>query len=185
MRGDQWGAMAAVVMALTGCGEDDTYTYDVTLDAETLAQVPTECSELVEPAQGPAVGLDAQQRWTIRRGEMDSMFLEVPDIDFQTPNNAYVINGDGEPDVLMGSVGADGGYQFIHIQTRLDEEHKLSALGNEHAFRIAIHNKDLDDAIQGTVWVRNEHVERDPVNGSTLASGCASAVRFTGRRVTE
>lgn len=68
MRGDQWGAMAAVVMALTGCGEDDTYIYDVTLDAETLAQVPTECSEFVEPAQGPAVGLDAQQRWTIRRG---------------------------------------------------------------------------------------------------------------------
>ncbi|NVI98514.1 hypothetical protein HV824_10310 [Myxococcus sp. AM009] len=185
MRGDQWGAMAAVVMALTGCGEDDTYLYDVTLDTETLANVPTECSEYVQPAQGPAVGLEAQQRWTLRKGELDSMFLEVPDIDFQTPNNAYVINGDGAPDVLMGSVGADGGYQFLHIQTRLDEEHELSALGNEHAFRIAIDTKKLEDTIQGTVWVRNEHVERDPVTGSTVASGCASAVRFTGRRARE
>lgn len=185
MRGYQWGAMAAVVVALTGCGEDDTYLYDVTLDAEMLANVPSECSEFVQPAQGPSVGLEAQQRWTVRKGELDSLTLEVPDIDFQTPNNAYFINGDGAPDVLRGSVGADGGYQFIHIQTRLDEEHKLTPLGNEHAFRIAIDTKKLGDDIRGTLWVRNELVERDPVTGSTVSSGCASAVRFTGRRVAE
>ncbi|WP_043709414.1 hypothetical protein [Corallococcus macrosporus] len=185
MRGMTWGLVAAVVVALTGCGEGDTYVYDVTLDAETLANVPTECAEYVQPAQGPAVGLAAQQRWMIRRGDMDSMFLELPDIDFETPNNAYVINGDGEPDVLTGSAGADGGYHFLHIQTRLEEDHALFRLGNEHAFRISINTKDLDDTIQGTVWVRNEHVEQDPITGASIASGCASALRFTGRRVTQ
>ncbi|GHG87598.1 hypothetical protein [Comamonas sp. JC664] len=184
MRGTTWGLLTAAV-GLLGCGGDDTFVYDVTVDAATLANVPVECSEGIQPAQGPAVGLAAEQRWTIRKGQMDSMTLELPDVDFQTPNNAYVINGDGEPDVLMGSVGADGGYQFLHIQSRLDETHKLSRLGNEHAFRVAINTKKLEDTIQGTLWLRNEFVDRDQVSGGTLATGCASAVRFTGRRVRE
>ena len=185
MREYRWGAMAAVVVALTGCGEDDTYLYDVTLAPETLANVSVECSEGVQALEGPAEGLAAEQRWTIRRGKMDSMTLELPDVDFQTPNNAYVINGDGAPDVLIGSEGASGGYQFLHIQSRLEEEHKLSPLGNEHALRIAIHNRRLDDTIQGGIWLRNEFVDRDQVSGGTLSTGCASSVRFTGRRVRE
>ncbi|WP_426757309.1 hypothetical protein [Myxococcus sp. Y35] len=177
--------MTAIAVALTGCGEDDTYVYDVTLDAANLGDVPTECSEFVVPVQGPAVGLEAQQRWVFRKGEMDSMSLELPDIDFQTPNNAYVINGDDAPDVLMGSEGVEGGYYFLHIHTQLAPEHVLSPLGNEHAFRIAIDTRKLGGDIRGTLWVRNEHVERDTIRGTVVATGCASAIRFTGRRVQE
>ncbi len=186
MRGMTWGLMAAAAVGLLGCGGEDTYLYDVSLDPATLANVLTECTEAVEAAQGAATGLEPRQRWTIRRGEMDTMYVEVPDIDFQTPNNAYVINGDGEPDVLRGSVGADGGYQFLHIRTELEPEEPLHALGNEHVFRIVIENKKLDDDIRGFLWVRNERVERDPVTGAvTAAVGCTSAIRFTGRRARE
>ncbi|WAM27163.1 hypothetical protein [Myxococcus sp. NMCA1] len=184
MRGYASGVAIASMMGLIGCGEDDTYVYDVTLDAAALSNVPNECSGQLKKnfeGEGPATGIEAQQQWRLQRGEMDSMTLEMPDLNIRAPGiSGYSVDADDEPDIFHGSVGADGGFQFVQTKvTNFGFE-----WGANQAFSIVITSKHLDDTIQGHLWFRSEHLVAPPAADWDEAE-CVATIPFTGKRVKE
>ena len=184
MRGYAWGAAIASVMGLVGCGEEDTYLYDVSLDEAALSSVPHECSGKLKARfewDGPATGIEAQQQWRIQRGELDSLTLEMPDLNIRAPGiSGYSVDADDEPDIFKGSAGAGGGFQFV--QTRVTNFG--AEWGAFQAFSIVITNKHLDDAIQGRLWFRSEHLIAPPEANWDEAE-CTATIPFTGKRVRE
>ncbi|MFP2961877.1 hypothetical protein ACLEPN_29790 [Myxococcus sp. 1LA] len=174
----------ASMMGLIGCGEDDTYLYDVSLDEAALSNVPVKCSGQVSTSfggEGPATGIEAQQQWRLQRGELDSMTLEMPDLNIRAPGiTGYNVDADDEPDVFKGSAGADGGFQFV--QTKV--ENFGDEWGAYQAFSIVITSKHLDDTIHGHLWFRSEHLVAPPMANWEEVE-CTVTIPFTAKRVTE
>ncbi|NOJ77930.1 hypothetical protein [Myxococcus xanthus] len=183
MRGYAWGVAIASMMGLIGCGEDDTYVYDVTLDAAALSNAPIECSGQAQavPQDRAVEGLEAQQRWRFQRGdgEVESMSLEIPDVELSTPGiGSFVIDyQDDAPDVIAGAAAAGGGFQFLY----LTEGFYMGYPRTDQAFTIVIETKTLDDTIQGFMWVRS----MDKFRSWNTSPQCAITIPFTGKRVKE
>lgn len=183
MRGYTWGVAIASMMGLIGCGEDDTYVYDVSLDEAALSNVPIECWKQAVPEERTVEGLEAQQRWRFQRGEMDSLSLEIPQVGITAPGiGEYFIGArDGAPDVLHGSAAADGGFQFLHFK-----ELGFGRLAPaSQAFSIVVETKTLDDTIQGFMWLRfMSGLDRGVLDRWSVPQ-CAITIPFTGKRVKE
>ncbi|WP_141591762.1 hypothetical protein [Myxococcus sp. AB056] len=183
MRGYTWGVAIASMMGLIGCGEDDTYVYDVSLDAAALSNVPIECFGKAVPEERTVEGLEAQQRWRFQRGEMDSLSLEIPHVGITAPGiGEYSIGSmEGTPDVLDGSAAAGGGFQFLHLK-----EVGFGRLAPAtQAFSIVVETKTLDDTIQGFMWLRfMDRLDRGLLNRWSVPQ-CAITIPFTGKRVKE
>ncbi|NVI98513.1 hypothetical protein HV824_10305 [Myxococcus sp. AM009] len=182
MRGYTWGVAIASMMGLMGCGEDDTYVYDVTLDEAALSNVPIECFRQAVPEERTVEGLEAQQRWRFQRGEgeVESMSLEIPDVEISTRGiGSFVIDRqDDAPDVIPGAAAAGGGFQFVYLTEGFD---MMGHPGTDQAFTIVIETKTLDDTIQGFMWVRSMLKFR----AWNTSPQCAITIPFTGKRVTE
>ncbi|MCP3136187.1 hypothetical protein [Pyxidicoccus xibeiensis] len=177
----KWGLTTALALGLVGCGGEDSWVYDVELDAAALADVPTTCTgEAVAPAPGPA-NIPAQQRWHIWKAEFESTRMEVPDVDYVLPGVSISIDDDAAPDVIEGTALESGPYQFVGaIRTDVVAD----GAGTRKVLQFVIQNESLEDAIQGYVWVRREVLVSDAGVVSSVGE-CISKVPLTGRRVRE
>jgi hypothetical protein len=177
----KWAVPLASVLGLPGCGGDDTWVYDVTLDAAALANVPTECTgEGVPPEPGPA-NLAPEQRWLIGKEQFNSTSLEVPDVDYTLPGVSISLDEDDAADVVMGTSLESGPFQFVGV---IRTDPASGGVAARRVLQFVIQDDVLDDDIRGYVWVRREWLSYE--GGETESVGeCISTIPFTGRRVKE
>lgn len=174
----KWSLPLVATLGLVGCG-DDTRVYEVDFDAAAMADVPTSCTGF---RTGPrkAEGFEAHQTWTLREDEYGGTTLEVPDVSFSlSAEDAFSIDGDREPDVLLGTDASKGPFQFVDMRTQNAD----SALPIRRTLQFLITDKSLGDTIQGELWLRSEY-GADALSTEPEET-CISTIPFTGHRVKE